>query len=138
MAHALDTEAPPGSYEARFRELRRHARELVARHAEATRHLEACEAELAAARAGPGAAQTPGELHDALAAARASAASAEAEARRLRATLTAARELKRVDVARRRRQLGPALARALGCHRRARAAAAAKGLEVVSLLLPTV
>ena len=107
------------NYKKRFKELQRHARELVRRHA-------ALEAELAEARAALDRAREVSdggsepyerpprcELHAALEAERYRAAAAEDEVRRLSLALRVMKDVKNVDVARRRRRSGRALSRAL-------------------------
>ena len=107
------------NYKKRFKELQRHARELVRRHA-------ALEAELAEARAALERAREVSdggsepyerpprcELHAALEAERYRAAAAEDEVRRLSLALRVMKDVKNVDVARRRRRSGRALSRAL-------------------------
>ena len=107
------------NYKKRFKELQKHARELVRRHA-------ALEAELAEARAALDRAREVSdggsepyerpprcELHAALEAERYRAAAAEDEVRRLSLALRVMKDVKNVDVARRRRRSGRALSRAL-------------------------
>ena len=107
------------NYKRRFKELQKHARELVRRHA-------ALEAELAEARAALERAREVSdggsepyerpprcELHAALEAERYRAKSAEDEVRRLSLALRVMKDVKNVDVARRRRRSGRALSRAL-------------------------
>ena len=107
------------NYKKRFKELQKHARELVRRHA-------ALEAELAEARAALDRAREVSdggsepyerpprcELHAALEAERYRAKSAEDEVRRLSLALRVMKDVKNVDVARRRRRSGRALSRAL-------------------------
>ena len=107
------------NYKRRFKELQKHARELVRRHA-------ALEAELAEARAALDRAREVSdggsepyerpprcELHAALEAERYRAKSAEDEVRRLSLALRVMKDVKNVDVARRRRRSGRALSRAL-------------------------
>ena len=109
------------NYKKRFKELQRHARELVRRHAalEAELALKTQELEVARAREVSDGGSEPYErpprceLHAALEAERYRAAAAEDEVRRLSLALRVMKDVKNVDVARRRRRSGRALSRAL-------------------------
>ena len=109
------------NYKKRFKELQRHARELVRRHAALEAELAEARAALEVARArevsdgGSEPYERPPrcELHAALEAERYRAAAAEDEVRRLSLALRVMKDVKNVDVARRRRRSGRALSRAL-------------------------
>ena len=109
------------NYKKRFKELQRHARELVRRHAALEAELNEARAALEVARArevsdgGSEPYERPPrcELHAALEAERYRAKSAEDEVRRLSLALRVMKDVKNVDVARRRRRSGRALSRAL-------------------------
>ena len=109
------------NYKKRFKELQKHARELVRRHAalEAELALKTQELEVARAREVSDGGSEPYErpprceLHAALEAERYRAAAAEDEVRRLSLALRVMKDVKNVDVARRRRRSGRALSRAL-------------------------
>ena len=109
------------NYKKRFKELQKHARELVRRHAalEAELALKTQELEVARAREVSDGGSEPYErpprceLHAALEAERYRAKSAEDEVRRLSLALRVMKDVKNVDVARRRRRSGRALSRAL-------------------------
>ena len=101
------------NYKKRFKELQKHARELVRRHAALEAELAEARAALEVARArevsdgGSEPYERPPrcELHAALEAERYRAAAAEDEVRRLSLALRVMRDVKNVDVARRRRSL---------------------------------
>ena len=109
------------NYKKRFKELQKHARELVRRHAALEAELNEARAALEVARArevsdgGSEPYERPPrcELHAALEAERYRAKSAEDEVRRLSLALRVMKDVKNVDVARRRRRSGRALSRAL-------------------------
>ena len=109
------------NYKKRFKELQKHARELVRRHAalEAELALKTQELEIVRAREVSDGGSEPYErpprceLHAALEAERYRAAAAEDEVRRLSLALRVMKDVKNVDVARRRRRSGRALSRAL-------------------------
>ena len=107
------------NYKKRFKELQRHARELVRRHAALEAELAEARDELAKAREVSDGGSEPYErpprceLHAALEAERYRAAAAEDEVRRLSLALRVMKDVKNVDVARRRRRSGRALSRAL-------------------------
>ena len=109
------------NYKKRFKELQKHARELVRRHAALEAELAEARAALEVARArevsdgGSEPYERPPrcELHAALEAERYRAAAAEDEVRRLSLALRVMKDVKNVDVARRRRRSGRALSRAL-------------------------
>jgi hypothetical protein len=107
------------NYKKRFKELQRHARELVRRHASLEAELAEARDELAKAREVSDGGSEPYErpprceLHAALEAERYRAAAAEDEVRRLSLALRVMKDVKNVDVARRRRRSGRALSRAL-------------------------
>ena len=107
------------NYKKRFKELQRHARELVRRHAALEAELAEARVELAKAREVSDGGSEPYErpprceLHAALEAERYRAAAAEDEVRRLSLALRVMKDVKNVDVARRRRRSGRALSRAL-------------------------
>ena len=107
------------NYKRRFKELQRHARELVRRHAALEAELAEARDELAKAREVSDGGSEPYErpprceLHAALEAERYRAAAAEDEVRRLSLALRVMKDVKNVDVARRRRRSGRALSRAL-------------------------
>ena len=100
------------NYKKRFKELQKHARELVRRHAalEAELALKTQELEIARAREVSDGGSEPYErpprceLHAALEAERDRAAAAEDEVRRLSLALRVMKDVKNVDVARRRRR----------------------------------
>ena len=107
------------NYKKRFKELQKHARELVRRHAALEAELAEARDELAKAREVSDGGSEPYErpprceLHAALEAERYRAAAAEDEVRRLSLALRVMKDVKNVDVARRRRRSGRALSRAL-------------------------
>ena len=107
------------NYKKRFKELQKHARELVRRHAALEAELAEARDELAKAREVSDGGSEPYErpprceLHAALEAERERAAAAEDEVRRLSLALRVMKDVKNVDVARRRRRSGRALSRAL-------------------------
>ena len=109
------------NYKKRFKELQKHARELIRRHAALEAELNEARAALEVARArevsdgGSEPYERPPrcELHAALEAERYRAAAAEDEVRRLSLALRVMKDVKNVDVARRRRRSGRALSRAL-------------------------